>query len=119
MLSKTDMGAMLDRMGAAYRAGDAAACAAMFSQDAQIHSPYPPPAIGRAAIEALHQEWTAEASEKSFTVIDCGSTNTMAWCLCRFAEGPKTGEGTSLIVLESGPAGDWLIRSCCLYGDHD
>ncbi|WP_245318119.1 MULTISPECIES: nuclear transport factor 2 family protein [unclassified Mesorhizobium] len=47
---------------AAYRAGDAAGCAAVFTSDAELHSPYAPPARGRAAIEALHGVWTQYAT---------------------------------------------------------
>jgi ketosteroid isomerase-like protein len=50
----------LDTMATAYRAGDAAACAAMFVPDGELYSPYAPPARGRAAIEALHHIWTQD-----------------------------------------------------------
>jgi len=117
MLKKDEMQAFLNRMAAAYVAGDAKACAEMFSENAQLHSPFGPPAIGRAAIETLHVEWTAEPGSKRFTILDCGSGETLAWCLCRFSEGDVGDDGISLIVLERGPAGDWLVRSCCLHGD--
>ncbi len=56
MTALSDFQALMDRMAAAYRAGDAPACAAMFTMDAQLYSPYAPPALGREAIEALHRE---------------------------------------------------------------
>lgn len=117
MISKDEMQALLDRMASAYSAGDAKACAAIFSEDAQLHSPFGAPAIGRQAIETLHVEWTAEPGNKTFKILDWGSGESIAWCLCRFSEGDVTGDGTSLIVLERGSAGDWLVRSCCLHGD--
>jgi ketosteroid isomerase-like protein len=117
MLTRDRMQDLLDAMARSYAAGDAAACAAFFGDTAQLHSPFGPPAVGRAAIEALHAEWTATPSAKSFTIIDHGSGDSLAWCLCRFSEGDVTGEGTSLVVLERAPSGDWLIRSCCLHGD--
>jgi ketosteroid isomerase-like protein len=112
------MQAVLDRMARCYSAGDARACAALFAENAQLHSPFGPPAVGRAQIEALHEEWVAEpGGDKQFAIVDCGSTDSLAWCLCRFSEGSVAGDGTSLIVLEQSGSGDWLIRSCCLHGD--
>ena len=117
MLTREAMQTMLDRMADHYVARDAAGCAAMFHEDAQLHSPYAPPAAGRSDIEALHVDWTAEATGKRFDIVDFGSTATMAWCLARFSEGEVTGDGTSLIVLEADASGAWLIRACCLHGD--
>lgn len=117
MLSKEEMQGFLDRMATAYSKGDACGCAAMFAPDAQLHSSFGPPAIGRAAIEELHREWTAEPSKKRFSILDNGSADQLAWCLCRFSEGNETGDGSSLIVLERNPTGNWLIRSCCLHSD--
>ena len=117
MLSREDIQAVLDQMAHAYSRGDAHAVALLFAEDAQLHSPFAPPAIGRAAIEVLHQDWTAEPSDKTFTVIDWGSTQDMAWCLCRFSEGDEAGCGTSLVVLQPSADGIWRIRSCCLFGD--
>lgn len=45
---------VLETMARAYSAGDAVGCAALFTEDAQLHSPFAPPAKGSAAIEALH-----------------------------------------------------------------
>lgn len=117
MLTRQRMQDLLDAMARSYVAGDAKACAAMFSETAHLHSPFAPAAVGRSAIEALHVEWTAEAHAKGFTILDFGSTEAMAWCLCRFSEGEVTGNGTSLLVLEPDAAGHWLIRACCLHGD--
>ncbi|MFK7745374.1 MAG: nuclear transport factor 2 family protein [Roseobacter sp.] len=117
MLSKNDIQAFLDRMARAYCAQDAQACAALFTENAQVHSPFGAPAVGRAAIEALHRDWVSEPSAKAFLILDHGSADTLAWCLCRFSEGDKTGDGTSLLVMEQQPDGAWLIRSCCLHGD--
>ena len=118
MLSRDDIQTLLDQMANAYSAGDAVTCARMFAMDAQLHSPFAPPAIGRPAIEKLHRDWVADSTAKSFSILDHGSDGSLAWCLCRFSEGDITGDGTSLIVLErQGHDGAWLIRSCCLHGD--
>ena len=117
MLSRDDIQGLLDRMAAAYSVGDAAACANMFTDNAQLHSPFAPPAIGRAALLSLHEDWTSEGGDKRFSILDFGCTHGLAWCLCRFSEGDVAGDGTSLIVLERGADDVWLIRSCCLHGD--
>lgn len=108
---------LLDRLASAYCAGDAGECAALFTEDAQLHSPFAPPAMGRDAIEALHESWTADGGDKAFTILDAGGSDALGWCLCHFSEGDVKGNGTSLIVLERGAKGDWLIRMCCLHGD--
>ena len=117
MHSKRDIQALLDQMTAANRAGDADACAKLFTSEAQLHSPFGPAAVGRDAIRRVHKEWTAEANTKGFAIIDHGSSNDMAWCLARFSEGDAAGGGSSLIVLEKQSDMRWLIRACCLYED--
>ncbi len=84
----------------AYRAGDAAGCAAIFTDDAEVHSSYAPPARGRAAIETLHGSWTEHAGpDKTLKVIEAGSSGDLAWTLAAYSEGEPTGNGTSLSVL--------------------
>jgi uncharacterized protein (TIGR02246 family) len=102
---------LFDTYTAAYRAGDAAACAAIFAVDGELFSPYAPPARGRTAIEALHHSWIQEGgSEKQLTIVDSGSSGDLAWCLAHYSEGQVTGEGTSLNILEREGDGHWLIR---------
>lgn len=107
----------LDQMAAAYSAGDAKACAEMFTAQGELHSPYGPAAVGRAAIEALHRDWTAEPSKKKFDLVKAKKSGTMAWALVRFSEGAVTGTGTSLLILEQQDSGAWLTQICCLHGD--
>lgn len=94
-----DFEELLDRMTLAYRAGDAAACAAMFTTDAQLHSPYAPPAIGRTAIEALHLEWVGDGvDDKELVVVEAGGSEGSALSLNRYSEHDGQIQGTSLIV---------------------
>lgn len=72
---------------AAYRAGDAKTCGAMFTADAELHSPYAPPARGLDAIGLVPGHVT---------------------------EGLEVGNGTSVDVFERQPDGSWLIRVCSL-----
>src|ERR1700740_3497226 len=95
MSIRDDLQEIWDMYVAAYRAGDAAGCAAIFTDDAEAHSPYGPPARGRAAIEALHGEWVQHASSnKTLQVIDAGSSGDLAWTLAAYSEGETTGNGT-------------------------
>jgi uncharacterized protein (TIGR02246 family) len=109
--------ALMDRMAAAYRAGDAVGCAALFTADATLFSPYAVATHGRDAIEALHRDWTAPANSKQLTVIEAGRSGDLGWCLAAFSEGDVTGNGTSLCTLVCQPDGSWLIRLCSLNSD--
>lgn len=114
MSIRDELQAFFDGMAAAYVAGDASACAAMFAVNGQLHSPYAPPARGRAEIEELHRAWTSDASVKAFRVLDAGRSGDIAWAIARYSEGDGTDEGTSLGVFERSPDGRWLIRACSL-----
>ena len=116
-MTQDDIETYLKQMAAAYSAGNAQACADLFTQNAQLHSPFAPPAIGRAAIRALHEDWVAHLTEKSFELLDHGGTGDIGWCLCRFSEGDGAEAGTSQLILERQADGTWLARSCCLFGD--
>ena len=108
---------LMNKMVEAYRAGDAARCAALFVPDGMLYSPYAPPARGRQAIEALHRDWTQGGGNKQLTVIDAGSSESLAWCHAAYSEGEVSGNGTSLNILERQADGHWLIRICMLNSD--
>lgn len=115
MSIRDELQALWEGYVAAYRAGDAAGCAAIFTPDGEVHSPYAPPARGRAAIEALHSIWTqGEVGDKTLAVVEANSSGDLAWCLAAYSEGEATGNGTSLSVLERQAGGGWLIRMCSL-----
>lgn len=118
MSFRAEAQALFDAMGEAYRAGDAARCAAFWTEDGAVFSPWAPPARGRAAIEALHRIWTAapDAGRKRLTVIDAGSEGALGWCLVEFSEGDPATAGCSLGILERQPDGRWLIRLSSLNG---
>ena len=108
-----DIQCWLDQMAQAYAAGDATACAGMFTEDATLHSPFAPPAHGRAEIEALHRDWTRTATAKRFDVLAFGGSGTLAWVLARFVE-DETGTGITLAVLQRDEGAKWLCRVCSL-----
>jgi ketosteroid isomerase-like protein len=105
---------VLDRMAQVYSAQDAAGCAALFTEDGALFSPYAPPAQGRDQIEALHRDWTRTPSAKRFTILECGGGDQLAWALAQYSEGAITAEGTTLAVFARPPGGAWLIRICSL-----
>jgi uncharacterized protein (TIGR02246 family) len=118
MSIKEELQGLMNAMAKAYRAGDAAGCASLFIPDGGLYSPYAPPACGRGAIEALHQEWTQGGENKQLDVIDAGfSGGGWAWCHTAYSEGEVSGDGTSLSVRERQANGQWLIRICMLNGD--
>jgi uncharacterized protein (TIGR02246 family) len=108
---------LMDQMAAAYRAGDAAGCAALFTADATLLSPYAPATRGRDAIEALHAVWTTPANSKQLTVIEAGQSGDLGWCLAAYSEGDFAGNGTSLCTLVRQQDGTWQIRLCSLNSD--
>ena len=115
MSIRDDLRRVFDAYAAAYQASDASACAAMFTPNAELYSPYAPPARGRPAIEALHRTWTQDGGgDKQLTIVHAGGSDDLAWCLASFSEGQVTGDGTSLNILEREAGGDWLIRICSL-----
>jgi len=111
---KAELQALCDAYVAAYRAGDAEGCAAVFAEDGAMHSAFAPPAIGRAAIAATHAEWTAGGERKTLTVRQAAGSGDVAWFLADFAEGEATGEGVSLCACGRAPGGPWRIAVCSL-----
>lgn len=105
---------LCDQYVAAYRVGDAAGCAAVFTEDGVIHSAAAAPARGRAAIAALHADWTIGGAGKTLTVTEAAGSGDVAWLLAEFAEGHQTGEGISLCTCTRARGGPWRIKVCSL-----
>ncbi|MEO1112531.1 MAG: nuclear transport factor 2 family protein [Pseudomonadota bacterium] len=114
MPDEQDFQSLFNTYAKRYRTLDAPGCAALFSPDAELFSPYGPPAVGRAAIEAAHLDWFDEAAgTKTIKVVSAGSAGDLGWCLAYFSEG-SDGQGTSLNVLQRQAGGNWLILRCSL-----
>ena len=114
MSFKQECQMLFDHYVACYRQADANGCASVFAAQAELYSPFGPPAIGRQAVEETHAEWVAEGAEnKKVTVSSAGRDGELGWCLAEFSEG-TTGEGVSLAVLARQPDGSWLITHCSL-----
>ncbi|WP_245273731.1 nuclear transport factor 2 family protein [Mesorhizobium sp. WSM3224] len=108
MSIQSELQSFWNTYAAAYSAGDAGACGAMFTTDAEVHSPYATPAVGRDAIGALHAAWTqghGEAAEKKVTVVHAGRSGDLAWCLATYSEGLDVGNGTPSTSSNGKPTG--------------
>ncbi|WP_027142935.1 DUF4440 domain-containing protein [Mesorhizobium sp. WSM3626] len=100
-----------------YRNKHPVGCAAVFTDDGEVFSPYAPPAKGRAAIEALHSEWVnISGDNKELSVLDAGFSGDLAWCLTAYSDTMEA--GTSLNVFQRQADGGWLIRICSLNQSH-
>ena len=115
---KNELKALWDVYLDAYRAGDGAGCASIFAEDALLISPYAPPTRGRAAIAALHDEWTAEGGDdKVLDVIRFGGNSEGGWCLARYSEGDNGEAGHSLSTFERNAEGRLQLTICSLNDD--
>ena len=113
MAIREELQGVLDAYTAAYRNKYAEGCAAVFTEDGELFSPYAPQARGRAEIEAVHREWLQLGGEdKQLSVVDAGSSGDLGWCLAAYSE--ANGTGTSLKVLHRQTDGRWLIRICSM-----
>lgn len=105
---------LLDRYVFSYCEGDAEGCAAIYARNAEMYSPFGPPAVGRQAIEDTHAEWVADGAEdKKIVVLNAERSGDLGWCLAKFSEG-ATGEGISLNILARQSDGRWLITRSSL-----
>lgn len=68
--TRQDIQAIDDRFGAAVRAGDAAALAALYASDATVLPAGAPPLSGRAAIQAYWGQGLAQVGEATLTAGD-------------------------------------------------
>ena len=101
------------RYAEAYRRADAAGCAAIFTQDCLLMSPYGPVAEGRTAVAAQHAEWLGEGgADKVLEVVRSDQVGDLAWALVRFSEEGES--GSSLNVMQRQPDGAWLVHICSL-----
>jgi len=111
---KDECQTLFDQYVACYRARDAEGCSLAYSEDAELYSPYGPPAFGRGAIAKLHEEWVQEGGEnKQIEVRSAGSNGVLGWCIAFFRESEAEG-GSSMNILARQADGTWLITHCSL-----
>ncbi len=106
----TELRRLLDGYLAAYAAQDAATCAAFYGVAGEIHSPFAPPVVGRAAIADAHQAWFEHREDnKRLDILKADARDDLAYVLLRYSadtsDGPEA--GTSLDVLSRDGDGAW------------
>jgi uncharacterized protein (TIGR02246 family) len=112
-----EMQAVMAEYLAAYRASDAGRCAAIYTSDATIYSPFGPPVQGRDAIAAAHESWVATGEDnKHIDILDCAASGDLGYCLVAYSARVSDDDGTDR--LEAGTnlmamvreGGAWRIR---------
>lgn len=114
--------ALIARYLDAYEARDAAGCAALFTEDARILSPWGPPIRGKRAIAAAHLEWFEDGeTNKVMDIADLRIGAALAICLVTYGadipadDGPTRVFGASLNALCRQPEGGWKISHTSLH----
>jgi len=110
----------------ASRQHDAAACAALFTDDGSILSPYSVGVRGRKAIEATHKEWFDEGeTNKRLDLLEFGASGDVGYCILTYAgdylqsDGSYVTEsGKSVNVLRRQHGGEWKIHVSSLNSDN-
>lgn len=105
---------------------DAAGCAALFTEDGRILSPYGAEARGRDAIAATHQAWFDEGeTNKRLDLLEFGASEDVGYCVLAYSgdypqrDGSYVSEsGKSLNVLKRVSNGDWKIHISSLNSDN-
>lgn len=125
MGARAEIQPVIDRYLAAYAAHDADACAALYSDDAVVISPFGPPAIGRAEIAAAHRAWFADGETgKTMTVLRAGIAGDIGHCLVAFSAdvpgdtAPERFHGASLNTLIRTAEG-WRLTLTSLNATED
>lgn len=113
---------LLDGYLAAYGRRNADDCAAFYTEDAEIFSPFGPPASGRAAIRALHQGWFREEEEnKRLDILSAEARNGLAYAVLRYCSDTVGGSegGHSLNIIKEMQAGHWQFQVTSLNADFE
>ena len=98
------------------------ACAELYAEDGEIHSPFGPPVRGRAAIRATHDSWFESREEnKRLEVLSGECRGDLGYALLRYSADTADGveAGTSLNVLAAATPGRWLFRLTSLNEDFE
>jgi uncharacterized protein (TIGR02246 family) len=123
--TQAEITSLVARLLEALQRHDAVACAALFSEDGLILSPYGPPARGRNEIQVMHQGWFDEGeTNKRLTVLETRTSGDLGYCLLAYAgdylqfDGTcSTHRGRSLSILQRMPNSEWRIRLQGLIAD--
>lgn len=125
MTIRAEMQALMDLWVARFESRDLDGAVALYSDDAVIHSPFGPHAVGRNAVRATFADWMAAGEvNKRVTVEEAGGEGAQAWFLASDAGDYPTPEGgfendtgVSLNVAQRDERGQWLLRATSLNSD--
>ncbi len=109
--------AVNDAWGKAYNAGDAAAIAALYSEDAAVNPPGSPQVRGRAALQEFFAKDTAGTKAAGVTMNlnpqrDSGVSGDLAWESGSFTATDKSGatvDSGKYVTVLNKTDGKWLI----------
>ena len=121
----TEMQELMARWVHCFSSGDIEGAAALFCDDGAIYSPYGPAAIGRDAVRATHEAWSAAGEmNKTITVIRSEARGGLAYCLAAYSgdypqdDGTLLNEcGTSLNIAKRQDNGTWKFLISSLNSD--
>lgn len=116
---------LVARLLAALQRHDASACAALFTDDGLILSPYGPPAQGNEEIRATHQAWFDEGeTNKRLRLLEVDASGDIGYCVLAYSgdylqsDGScVTDSGRSVNIIRRQPDGDWKIHVASLNTD--
>jgi uncharacterized protein (TIGR02246 family) len=116
---------LVARLLEALKQHDAVACAALFTDDCLLLSPYGPSAAGRDAVRATHQVWFEEGeTNKRLELLEAAANGNLGDCVLAYTgDYPKpdgcyaTESGRSLNILKKHTDGEWRIHVSSLNDD--
>ncbi|HLA15425.1 MAG TPA: nuclear transport factor 2 family protein [Candidatus Limnocylindrales bacterium] len=123
MLIKDELEAVMERWLEAIERDDAAACAALCTEEAIFLSSDAPTARGRDGIEAIAQAWI-DAGERNDrrTTLASGHSGDLGWLARSYAVdfddddgGVMTETGRYVIVFRRAPEGAWMIEALSIF----
>jgi ketosteroid isomerase-like protein len=80
------IGALVTKLLAASRKHNAEECAALFTEDGSILSPYGVEVRGQKAIEATHKEWFDQGeANKRLELLECDAGGDVGYCILAYA----------------------------------
>ena len=118
--------ALVAKLLEALRQHDATGCAALFTDEGSILSPYGAEVRGRDAIKATHEAWFDEGeTNKRLDLLEAGASGDVGYCVLAYAgdylqpDGSYTTDsGKSVNVLVQQSNGDWKIHISSLNSDN-
>ncbi len=126
MTTRREIETVFKRWIDAYIRGDAAACAALFTEDGSLLPDGEPAARGRPAVEALHRAWIkggGEMNKRAESVV-VESSGDLAYQVATYAGDYRrddgsivTDRGKGVSIYERQSDGSWKLKVAILNSD--